>query len=128
MDKTKINEIEVNGVQYVPKASVAESNFEEAERLNGLQYVIVRTYSAGVFAGYLNRRDGKEVELFDARRIWWWEGAASLSQLSQEGTSKPDECKFPCEVNSIILTEAIEIIPCTIVAQQSIKGVKIWVE
>lgn len=90
------------------------------------KYVIVRTYSAGVFAGYLHSREGKEVTLINARRLWMWEGAASLSQLAMEGTSKPDKCKFPCEVSSIILTEAIEIIDCTEKAKASIASVPIW--
>lgn len=51
--------------------------------------VIVRTYSAGVFAGELETKDGREVTLMNARRLWYWTGAASLSQLAQEGTSKP---------------------------------------
>jgi len=89
-------------------------------------YVIVRTYSAGVFAGTLIRKEGKEVELKNARRIWYWEGAASLSQLAQEGTSKPDKCKFPCKVDSVILTEAIEILAVTEKAELVIRGVKVW--
>ena len=43
-------------------------------------YKIVRTYSAGVFAGTLVSRNGKEVVLENARRLWYWAGAASLSQ------------------------------------------------
>lgn len=89
-------------------------------------YVIVRTYSAGVFAGTLIKREGKEVELKNARRIWYWEGAASLSQLAQEGTSKPEKCKFPCKVDTVILTEAIEILSATEKAELSIRGVKVW--
>jgi hypothetical protein len=89
-------------------------------------YVIVRTYSAGVFAGTLEKRVGKEVKLSNARRIWYWDGAASLSQLAMEGTKKPENCKFPVAVKEIILTEAIEIIPTTKEAEKSIKGVKIW--
>jgi hypothetical protein len=90
------------------------------------KYVIVRTYSAGVFAGILEARTGKEVRLSDARRIWYWEGAASLSELAMRGTSKPENCKFPIAVKSVILTEAIEIIPTTAKAEKSIRGVKIW--
>ena len=90
------------------------------------QYVMVRTYSAGVFAGYLKSRKGQEVELTTARRIWYWDGAASLSQLAQSGTSKPDKCKFPEPVDSVILTQAIEIIPISSVAQKSIEGVPVW--
>lgn len=90
------------------------------------QYCIVRTQSAGVHAGTVIKREGKEVTLQNARRLWYWDGAASLSQLSQEGVSKPQNCKFPCEVPEIILTEAIEIIPCTDKARESIAKVKIW--
>ena len=90
------------------------------------KYCIVRTYSAGVFAGTLVSLNGKEVQLENARRIWFWDGAASLSQLCMEGTKKPDECKFPCAVNFVHLTEAIEILPCTAQAEESIKGVPIW--
>ena len=89
-------------------------------------YVIVRTYSAGCFAGTLVSRKGKEVEMKDARRLWYWKGAASLSQLAVDGTSWPGECKFPCEVPSITLTEAIEIIPTTEAARASIASVKPW--
>lgn len=91
-----------------------------------LNYVMVRTYSAGVFAGYLKSKKGKEVVLKDARRIYYWHGAATLSQLSQEGTKSPTTCKFPMEVAEIVLTEAIEIISVTKKAQASIKSVPIW--
>lgn len=117
----KVKKIEIDGVVYIP-----EGSNKPAEKLNDMKYVIVRTYSAGVFAGYLKKREGKEVTLINARRLWQWYGAASLSQLAMEGVSQPDRCKFPCEVDTIDLTEAIEIIDCTKKAQESIKGVKIW--
>ena len=90
------------------------------------KYVIIRTFSAGVFAGNLKCQNGKEVELTDARRLWYWEGASSLSELAMKGVASPDKCKFPCEVKEITLTESIEIIPCTEKAQKSIKLVKEW--
>jgi len=89
-------------------------------------YVIVRTYSAGVFAGTLESRVGKECVLTDARRLWYWQGAASLSQLAMTGTSKPEGCKFPIEVARVVLTEAIEILDVTPKARESIAGVKVW--
>lgn len=88
--------------------------------------VIVRTYSAGVHCGTLESRNGKEVVMRHSRRIWYWDGAASLSQLAMEGTKKPENCKFPCAVDTILLTEAIEIIPCSIKAIESIESVPIW--
>ena len=90
------------------------------------RYVIVRTYSAGVFAGYLESRKGKEVTLTAARRLWYWAGAASLSQLAVNGTSKPSQCKFPVPVSRIELTEAIEIIDVSPEARASIEAVPVW--
>jgi len=91
-----------------------------------LKYVIVRTYSAGVFAGYLVSREGRECELVHARRIWKWAGAATLSQLAVDGTKLPGECRFPCPVPSVILTEVVEILHATVKAMESIQGVPIW--
>lgn len=90
------------------------------------QWVIVRTYSAGVFFGRLEERAGKEARVADARRIWYWAGAASLSQLANEGTSRPEECKFPAAVPAVELTEVIEILPCSERAQASIRSVPEW--
>jgi hypothetical protein len=89
-------------------------------------FVIVRTYSAGVFAGTLESRKGKEVVLSDARRIWYWSGAASLSQLAMEGTKDPANCRFPQPVQEVILTEAIEILQVTPIAESNIMAVPIW--
>lgn len=90
------------------------------------KYVIVRGDRSGVFAGILTARDGREVQLTDCRRIWYWEGASSISQLAIDGTSKPDSCKFPAPVAEITILDAIEIIPCTGKAEASIKAVREW--
>ena len=90
------------------------------------RYVIVRTFSAGVFAGTFVSRKGQVVVLSDARRIWYWSGAASLSQLAMEGTNNPDACKFPVAVTRVELLQAIEILDCTDQARASIKAVKPW--
>lgn len=118
---TKSKSIMIDGIEYVPK-----SENTMAEKIDGMEYVMCRTYSAGVFAGYLKTQKGQEVELLNARRIWSWAGAASLSQLAMEGTSKPNDCKFPIAVEKVILTQAIEIIPITEKAQKSIEGVPAW--
>ena len=89
-------------------------------------YVIARTYSAGVFAGVLLGRKGKEVTLTQARRLWYWTGAASLSQLAQEGSSKPKECKFPVPVSRVTLTEVIELLAVTPPARKRIEDTPVW--
>jgi hypothetical protein len=91
-----------------------------------MRYVIVRTYSAGVFAGLLESRKGQEVVLRDARRIWYWSGAASLSELALRGTCKPGECKFPAPVPRVELLQAIEILDVTPEARKSIEEVPEW--
>ena len=94
--------------------------------MNKGDYIICRTDSAGVFAGTLVSRKGQEVELKQARRLWYWDGAASLSQLAMEGVKKPENCKFPCEVSSVVLLNAIELLPVTKKARTSIAQVAIW--
>jgi hypothetical protein len=111
------NEIEIDGVTYVKKSEVPELTKD---------YVIIRTHSAGVHAGYLVSQNGQEVELKDSRRIWYWDGAASLSQLAMEGVTKPENCKFAMVLPKIILTQTIEIIPCSKKAQKIISEVAVW--
>ncbi|OFW37680.1 MAG: hypothetical protein A3J29_06305 [Acidobacteria bacterium RIFCSPLOWO2_12_FULL_67_14b] len=90
------------------------------------RFVIVRTYSAGVFAGVLESRAGQEVVLTAARRLWYWSGAASLSELAVRGTSKPKQCKFPVAVARVELLQAIEILDVTPEARASIEAVPVW--
>ncbi len=123
-NQEKINVISINGIDYVPATEVKKEKI--ALNFEGMPYQIVRTYSAGVFAGYIERREGQEVVVVNARRLWYWDGAASLSQLAIDGPQKPENCKFPEEVSRIILTQAIEILDCTEKAFQAIKAVPIW--
>lgn len=88
--------------------------------------VIVRGDRSGVFFGRLTCRGGREVQLADCRRLWYWDGAASISQLAACGTAKPRNCKFTVPVASIVITDAIEIIPCTDDAVKSIQAVAEW--
>lgn len=88
--------------------------------------VIIRADRAGVFFGTLREKNGNEVVLTDCRRLWYWDGAASISQLAVEGTKKPDNCKFTMEVPTITILGVIEIIPCTDEAIKSIQGVSVW--
>lgn len=120
MAKSK-DSVMIDGIEYVPKADNAP-----AKSIKGMKYCIIRTYSAGVFAGYVEKREGKEGVIRQARRLWKWSGAASLSQLAVDGVANPNDCKFPCEVESLELTEIIEVIPCTKKAQESINTTPIW--
>ena len=76
--------------------------------------------------GTLKKREGKEVVLEHARRLWFWSGAASLSDLAVNGVSNPSGCKFPVAVPSVTLTEAIEILPVSEKAVRSVAEVPVW--
>lgn len=88
--------------------------------------VIVRADRAGVFFGEIIERNGSEVKMKDVRRLWYWDGAASLSQLAVEGVSKPQNCKFTVTVTKMEILGVVEIIPCTQKAVESINSVAVW--
>jgi len=123
---TQINHetLELNGVKYVREDSV--NNNAPAKDLDGMKYVVIRSRDSGCHAGYLKSEDGTTITLVDSRRLWYWSGAASLSQLAMEGVSNPDDCKFPCTVDEITVYSVCEKIAVTSKAQKSIEGVKVW--
>ncbi len=93
--------------------------------MSKVKTVIVRS-TAGVFMGQLQAYQNEEATLTNVRRLWYWNGAASLSQLAQEGTSRPKDCKFPCEVDRIIIPKVMEMLDVTAKAKKSIDAVPEW--
>lgn len=90
---------------------------------------IIRTYSAGVWFGTLKSLKGSIAIITNARRLWYWSGAASLSQLAIEGTKRPCDCKFTVTIEDkegVYLPQVIEVLPCTEEAIENIKNVKEW--
>lgn len=88
--------------------------------------VIVRADRAGVFFGNIKERIGSEVTMTNVRRLWFWSGAASLSQLAINGVTNRHDCKFTIVVPEITILGVIEIIPCSDEAIKSINSVKEW--
>jgi hypothetical protein len=103
---------------------VKKSEKNEIKTYDG--HYIVRTYSAGVFFGEIVKREGAEVLMKNARRLWKWSGAASLSQLAMEGVKDPDNCMFPCPVDEVELLNVIEILKTTEKCKKSLEEVPIW--
>lgn len=91
-----------------------------------MKKVIVRADRAGVFYGEIKEKNGSEVVMTNVRRLWYWDGAASLSQLAVSGTVAPHNCKFTVAVPEMTILGVIEIIPCTETAVASIDGVAVW--
>ena len=115
------NSIKIDEIEYIRKDSVLSIE-------NNDNYSVIRTQNAGVHVGNVVQTDLSKgvVVLKNARRIWYWDGAASLSQLAKEGVSKPQNCKFSVVVPEITLLQVIEIIPCTLNAIKNISEVKEW--
>ncbi len=90
------------------------------------KFVIVRSRDAGVHAGTLVSNKGRTVVLKDSIRIWYWSGAATLSELAVYGPKNPTSCKFAVPVNEIALLEACEIIACEPAGEKAIKEVPSW--
>ena len=92
--------------------------------------VIIRADRAGVFYGTLTEceplGDKLQVTMTKCRRLWCWDGAASLSQLATDGTTAPSNCKFTVVVDKMVIMGVIEILPCTDKAIESIESVKVW--
>ncbi len=116
--------IMVGDVKYVREDSIKT----QAVKTDGMEYVIVRSYDSGVFAGFLKEKDRANAVavLINARRLWRWSGAASLSQLSIDGVSAPNDCKFPESVAEVELYRVCEILPASEKAKKTIDEVKIW--
>ncbi len=109
--------LEIQGHTYVRQDMLPETDAD---------YVIVRGDRSASFAGELQSQDGQVVVLTNARRLWYWAGANTLSELALRGPNKPGECKFPAAVPKVTILDAIEIIPCTVAAVRAIADVPAW--
>lgn len=92
----------------------------------GNRKCIIRCDRSGVFFGEIAQREGQDAVLRNVRQLWYWDGAASLMQLADEGVKKPQNCKFTVTVAEIVVTDVIEILPCTDLAINSIQAVQEW--
>lgn len=92
----------------------------------GLKYVLIRGDRSGVFAGFLQERDGREVTLVHARRLFVWYGAFTLSALAEQGTTKPDDCKFSVEMGEVLILDAIEVIQVSAFAANQLRGISAY--
>ncbi len=126
MTQEKIETITINDIEYVRKDSV---NNELAKKTDGMEYCVIRTYSSGVFAGYVKSSEANDghfvIELINSRRLHAWFGA-SLSQIAMEGFVDPSKCRVAMiEINKQ-LPNGIEIIRCTARAKKSIEDCATW--
>lgn len=91
---------------------------------------IIRCRDAGVHFGSIVAEDGVWLRIADTRRIWYWAGAASLSELAVYGPhpSKVDACRFGCRLatHALRLADTCEVIECRREGAAAIEAVKEW--
>ncbi len=120
-----MEEININGTIYVPKKSV-----KGVVNADGQKAVLIRSYAAGVHFGFLEKEEftpsGKVVTLVKTRRVWYWDGACSLSQMALEGVKIPANCKFSVEIAGNEIVNVIETIELTDKAFENLKNVPVW--
>jgi hypothetical protein len=121
-----MEEVTINGVSYIRKNSVTV----KADELDGLERCIVRSYGAGVFYGYVKEKkaeqNGVNIVLLKAKRIHYWSGACSLTQLAMEGTKDESNCRITEAIDSQFIANVIEILPMTRNAEENLDKVTIW--
>jgi hypothetical protein len=111
----------IDDVKYVREDSIKK----EVIDTDGLKAVLIRTYSAGVHFGYLRERTGKEGTLINTRRIYSWQGACSLSQISQNGVDVKNS-KISIAIPENTFTEITEIMPLSSEAFKNLMGAPEW--
>ena len=90
------------------------------------KYYIVRGQGSGVFFGQVRERNGQEVTLGNVRKLWYWDGACAVEQLAVDGVTNPSRCKFTVVVPEMVVTDAIQILPCSDKAAKILGEVKAW--
>ena len=88
---------------------------------------LIRSYASGVhFGEVIETRDtphGLSVTLKDSRRVHYWEGAASLSQMAIDGIKQG---RIAMILPEIQVEGVCEIIPMSEAAIKNMNGQPVW--
>lgn len=90
------------------------------------KHVIVRSNMAGVFFGILAKKTGQELTLQKARKFYYFSGANTVEDLAIQGALNSENCKLTIEVDELVISEYVQIIPCTEEAINNNKKIKTW--
>ena len=122
-----MKEVVIDGIKYIAETEIKNNTMAT---IDGLKAVLIRSYAAGVHFGYLVEEKfteaGKVVKLINTRRVWYWDGAASLSQMALTGVTKPENCKFSVVLPENEIVNVIETIPLTEIAKNNLYEVNVW--
>ena len=124
-----INEINIKEMT-IGQAKELEAMFAiqlQSASLNSMigKRVIIRTYSAGVWFGTLSEKSGNEVIISNARRMWRWFAAESISLSAVALHGIKEDKSLIAEAVPQAWLEAVEIIPCSKKSADQIAGAQI---
>lgn len=106
------------------------ANYNMATHPSGLKPVLIRSAQSGVHFGLLqfehDAPHGFSVVLKDSRRVHYWEGAASLSQMAMDGISNHSASRIAMQLPEIKIGWVIEIIPLTEEAFNNLTNAPVW--
>ena len=90
------------------------------------EYVIVRSNLAGVFFGILIDKVGNELTLAKARKFFYFSGANTVEDLAHQGALNVNECKLTVEIETIVISDFDQLLPCSENAITQIKTIPTW--
>ena len=85
---------------------------------------VVRSNMAGVFFGEVVEIEGSQVLIKKARKIWRWNGANTVEDISQTGVLASS--KVTVMVDSVLIEKFEQIIPCTEFAITNLNSQQVW--
>jgi hypothetical protein len=88
--------------------------------------IIARIDRAGVFHGTLAAKDAETTTMTDVRRIYYWRGALSVTDMSVTGVKAGSKVTVPAKRVEFETAKVIELIECTDKASKSIESIEPW--
>jgi hypothetical protein len=123
MTKLKIDDLTFGELRQIANLFTNQIDFQNSSHPMIGKHCVIRTYSAGIHIGTVKAVDGTEVLLENSFRLWYWEGAFTLTKVAKSGVSS--KSRRSEEINEIYLTQAIEFIPTTSEARKSYENLEI---
>ena len=105
------------------KIAGSKCAIENAKETNESAYSIIRCTNSGVFFGKVESLKGQTAKIKEARQIWYWDGAKNVMQIAKDGVNENSQITQSADV---IVTDAIQIVPCSPKAEACLKGAKEW--
>ena len=87
--------------------------------------IIARIDRAGVFHGTLDYIDNEIIRIKDARRIYYWNGALSVTDIAAKGITG-GKVTIPVTTVEFMSGKIIELNECSEEASKSIEAIKPW--